>query len=786
MDVFDLYAKIALDKSEYESGLKDAKGSMSNLAKSVGDGLKTVAKVGAAAVTAAATGVAALTKMSVEGYAEYEQLVGGVETLFKSSQNVVMKYAENAYKTAGMSANEYMNTVTSFSASLIQSLGGDTAKAAEVGDMAITDMSDNANKMGTSIEMIQNAYNGFAKGNFTMLDNLKLGYGGTQEEMQRLIADANKVKEANGEMADLSIDSFADVAEAIHIIQSEMGITGTTAREAASTIEGSLSMMKGAWTNLVVGMADENANMEVLIDNFVESVATAAKNLLPRIEQALIGIGKLITELAPVIAEALPALIESVLPSLLSAGVSLVVAIVKGVISALPGLYDALLEAVKVILVEVFGVSEEKAGEFADGINSFFTSIKDGFVALVKSAQTEGTLLNQLWEGLKTAFEVIKDALTIAFEAVSKAFKWCAEQINTEGTWLNETWTGIQNAVQALFDFFSATFDAVSAVFKWCAEQINTDGTYLNMIWENIKAVAGAVWKYIQNLISTVIDIITNTITVFTSVLKGDWSAAWEAIKNIVATYWDFIKKTISIAIDYVKNIINNAWDTIKYYTSNIWNGIKSAISSVWDGIKTAVSNAIDTVKNKISSGMDSAKSAVSGVLDGIKSKFKSIWDGCKKIVTDAVSALKNALKFDWSLPKLKLPKISVNGGEAPYGIGGKGHLPSFSISWFKKAYDNAMVLSSPTIFGFGGGSFLGGGDGNGNEIVAGESHLMNLIGQVVESKTAGQNERIITLLSALLTATVDGNDEMVRAIMTDKNFSVGEREFARLVREYA
>ena len=183
---------------------------------------------------------------------------------------------------------------------------------------------------------------------------------------------------------------------------------------------------------------------------------------------------------------------------------------------------------------------------------------------------------------------------------------------------------------------------------------------------------------------------------------------------------------------------------------------------------------------------MDSAKSAVSGVLDGIKSKFKSIWDGCKKIVTDAVSALKNALKFDWSLPKLKLPKISVNGGEAPYGIGGKGHLPSFSISWFKKAYDNAMVLSSPTIFGFGGGSFLGGGDGNGNEIVAGESHLMNLIGQVVESKTAGQNERIITLLSALLTATVDGNDEMVRAIMTDKEFAVGEREFARLVRMYA
>ena len=786
MDVFDLYAKIALDKSEYEAGLKDAKGSMSNLAKGVGDGLKTVAKVGAAAVTAAATGVAALAKMSVEGYAEYEQLVGGVETLFKSSQNVVMKYAENAYKTAGMSANEYMSTVTSFSASLIQSLGGDTAKAAEIGDMAITDMSDNANKMGTSMEMIQNAYNGFAKQNYTMLDNLKLGYGGTKEEMQRLIDDANKVKEANGEMADLSIDSFADVAEAIHIIQSEMGITGTTAREAATTIEGSLSMMKGAWTNLVVGMADENANMEVLIGNFVESTATAAKNLLPRIEQILVGIGDLITRLAPVIADALPVLVEAVLPSLLTAAVSLVAALVNGIITALPALYDALLIGVQTILVEVFGVSEKKAGEFADSVNSFFVKIKDGFMALVESAQTDGTLLNRIWTGLQTAFKIIGEALAVAFKAVSDAFKWCAEQINTDGTWLNKTWTGIQNAVQALFDFVSAAFDAVSAAFKWCAEQINTDGTYLNMVWENIKAVAVAVWKYIQNLISTVTDIITNTITVFTSVLKGDWSAAWDAIKNIVSTCWNYIKNTISIVTDAIKNIINNTWDRIKHLTSNIWNGIKSTISSVWDGIKTAVSNAIDTVKSKISSGMDSAKNTVSGVLDGIKSKFSTIWGGCKKIVTDAVSALKKALDFNWSLPKLKLPHISVDGGEAPYGIGGKGHLPSFSISWYKKAYDNAMVLSSPTIFGFGGGSFLGGGDGNGNEIVAGESHLMNLIGQVVESKTAGQNEQIIALLSALLRAIMDGNEEMVRAIMTDKSFAVGEREFARLVKMYA
>ena len=781
MDVFDLVAKIRLDSSEYENGVGKAKGTFSSLASGVKTGLATVAKVGAAAVSAGVAGVAALTKMGVEGYAQYEQLTGGVETLFKDSQGTVMKYAENAYKTAGMSANQYMETVTSFSASLIQSLDGDTAKAAEVGNMAITDMSDNANKMGTSMEMIQNAYNGFAKGNFTMLDNLKLGYGGTQEEMKRLLKDAEAI---SGIKYDIS--SFSDVTEAIHVMQEEMGIAGTTAREAATTIEGSIGMMKGAWQNLVVGMADENANMEVLINNFVDSTAMAAENLLPRIAQTLEGIGKVITGLAPVISKALPMLVETVLPSLLTAGVSLITSVVSGVVSALPALYTALLDAVKLILVEVFGVSEEKAGEFADGINSFFTSIKDGFVALVESAQTEGTILNRLWEGLKTAFEVVKDALTIAFDAVKNAFKWCAEQINTDGTWLNETWTGIQDAVQACFDFVSAAIDAVVAVFQWCVEQFTTEGTYLNLVFENIKTVASAVWNQIKNAISTAIEVIKSIFKVFTSVLKGDWSSAWDAIKNIVVTVWNYIKNTISNAIDGVKGIISNTWNYIKSITSSIWDGIKSAISSVWDGIKSGVSNAINGVK-----------STVSGVWEGIKSTTTTVWNAIKSAITTPINKawelvkgvidkLKSAFDFKWSLPKLSLPHISVSGGKAPYGIGGKGSLPSFSIEWYKKAYDNAMVLSNPTIFGFGGGSLLGGGDGNGNEIVAGESHLMNLMGQVVESRTAAQNERVVSVLVAILEAITGGNEEMIQAIMSGQKFVVGEREFARLVRAYA
>ena len=278
MDLFDLFAKITLDTGEYEDGLKDAERKTSKFADTLKNGLATAAKIGAAAIGTAATGISALVKSSVDAYANYEQLVGGVETLFKTSSDKVMEYAANAYETAGMSANEYMETVTSFSASLLQSLDGDTAAATEKANLAISDMSDNANKMGTSMEMIQNAYNGFAKQNYTMLDNLKLGYGGTKEEMQRLLDDAEKLSGQKYEISNLN-----DVYSAIHVVQTELGITGSTATEASTTIQGSINQMKSAWENFVAGLMDSNADISALTDNLVNSIVIAGKNILPAI-----------------------------------------------------------------------------------------------------------------------------------------------------------------------------------------------------------------------------------------------------------------------------------------------------------------------------------------------------------------------------------------------------------------------------------------------------------------------------------------------------------------------
>lgn len=333
MNLFELFVKIGVDDQA-----SDKVGAVGDKIKS---GLGKAAKVAGAAVTAAATAAGALVKQSTEAYANYEQLVGGVDTLFKKSSQKVQAYAANAYKTAGLSANQYMETVTSFSASLLQSVGGDTDKAAEKANMAITDMSDNANKMGSNMVDVENAYKGFAKQNYTMLDNLKLGYGGTKEEMARLLQDAEKI---SGIKYDLS--SYSDVVDAIHVIQTEMDITGTTQREAATTIEGSVNSAKAAWQNLLTGMADDNQDFQGLVNQFVDSVATAANNILPRVQQALEGVSSLIEKLAPVISEKLPELITAVLPSLGEAALGIIKSLVDGINQSLPALLPAVVSVV--------------------------------------------------------------------------------------------------------------------------------------------------------------------------------------------------------------------------------------------------------------------------------------------------------------------------------------------------------------------------------------------------------------------------------------------------------
>ncbi|MBR0414788.1 MAG: hypothetical protein IJI67_06940 [Clostridia bacterium] len=419
--------------------------------------LKGIGVGAAAAATAAAAMAVSVAKAAVEGYANYEQLVGGVETLFKDSADQVQKYASEAYKTAGLSANAYMEQATSFSASLLQGLGGDTKAAADYANQAIIDMADNANKMGTSIESIQNAYQGFAKQNYTMLDNLKLGYGGTRGEMERLIEDANKVKEANGEMADLTIDNFADMVEAIHIIQSEMGITGTTAEEASSTIQGSIASLKASWENLLVGMADENANMDQLIGQFVESASTAAQNLLPRIEQTLLGVAQLIEKLAPIIIEKLPGMIQTLLPAFLNAAMQILKALVK----ALPDILTMLITAIVDFLTD-----PETIMLIIEAAVTLFMGLVEAIPRILGAIfGAFGKLFSGLWELLKNSFG---DFVAKFGEFIGGIFKGA----------INGILTFIENFINAPIDLLNGFIGLINSAFGWIGVNLG----YINRI----------------------------------------------------------------------------------------------------------------------------------------------------------------------------------------------------------------------------------------------------------------------------------------------------------------
>lgn len=481
MELFKIFGTIALKgKDQFNGDIDESSSKAEKLSGKIGKGLATAAKLGAAAIVAAATAVGALTKKSLEEYAEYEQLVGGVETLFKDSADVVMQYANNAYKTAGLSANDYMETVTSFSAALLQSLGGDTEAAAKQADLAITDMADNANKMGTAMGDIQNAYQGFAKQNYTMLDNLKLGYGGTKEEMQRLIDDANALNAAQGNLTNYSIDSYADIVSAIHDVQTEMGITGTTAKEASTTIQGSLSAMKSAWTNLLTGIGDDSQDLDKLINNFVDSTGTAAENILPRLGKIITGIGSLAERLAPVVAAAIPGLVTTVLPELVQSGISMVGAILQGLVQMLPQIIQYGVDMV-ITLIESISSDPESLVETAIMLVAIIVSgLIDALPKLIAAAAELVTGLlralisnapNLLAAGLKLVGKIVEGIANSLGEIVKAGAKVVDSIIDgIAGAWKKLTgwfkglWDGLFGGLSANVSVNGSAKGAVAGV----------------------------------------------------------------------------------------------------------------------------------------------------------------------------------------------------------------------------------------------------------------------------------------------------------------------------------
>lgn len=501
-DIADSADDTADGLDEAGDSAEDSKGKFEGLGKV----LKTVGAALGAVVVAAAGAAVKLGQAVVENYADYEQLIGGVKTLFGTetgsvqeyaqsvgktvdevrdeydsliaAQTEVMRNADNAYKTAGLSANEYMETVTAFSASLIASLGGDTEAAAKVADMAITDMADNANKMGSDMESIQNAYKGFAKGQFNMLDNLKLGYGGTKSEMERLLADANALNAAQGIYTEYSIESYADIVDAIHVVQNEMGITGTTAREAAGTISGSIASMGSAWQNLLTGLGNPDADIELLCRNLMESLSNVVHNITPvlnnlvkALPEAFEALGQALMDMLPSLLSTCAGLFRSVLTMLIETLPELIPFVVDAVMTIIDALIDNLplivAAAIEIIVAICEGIGEalpELIPAIVEAVITIITTLMEHLPEIIEAGIQ---IIAGLVVGLIQAIPQIIAAIPTIISALVNGFSSNSGQYQGIGSNIvSGVWQGIQNAAAWFTSQVSSFFSGIVSGVK--------------------------------------------------------------------------------------------------------------------------------------------------------------------------------------------------------------------------------------------------------------------------------------------------------------------------------
>lgn len=475
-------------------------------------GLKTVA----GAVKQLGSVFLTVGKEALDSYADYEQLVGGVETLFKDSSGIVENYANNAYKTAGLSANDYMETVTSFSASLLQSLDGDTAKVAEVSNMAVTDMADNANKMGTDMSSIQNAYQGFAKQNYTMLDNLKLGYGGTKSEMERLLSDAQKISGVKYDISNLN-----DVYQAIHVVQGELGITGTTAKEASTTIQGSVSAMKSAWQNMLTGIADDNADFDGLINNLVDSIVTAGENILPRVETIIDGVIELVMSATEIIIDDLPQIIETgrgmisgllqgiqeMLPELASSAFLIIQELVTSLLESLPQLLQMGIDLLTELINGISQTLPQLIPVMVDAVAGIAETLIDNIDTIVDAGID---LIIGLADGLIAALpKLIERAPVIIDKLVTKLTDpdMIGRIIQAAGRLISELAIGLIQAIPKLLANIPQIINSIAkGLLNGIADLRDVGKNLLKGLWEGMSGIKDWLWDKVKGMLNGLTD----------------------------------------------------------------------------------------------------------------------------------------------------------------------------------------------------------------------------------------------------------------------------------------
>lgn len=529
---------------------------VSGFGSTIKKGFALAAKAGIATISAASAGIGAIVKSSASAYADYEQNIGGVETLFKDNADTIVKYASEAYKTAGISANDYMQNVTSFSASLLQGLGGDTAQAAEIANEAMVDMSDNANKMGTDISSIQNAYQGFAKQNYTMLDNLKLGYGGTQAEMARLINDSGVLGDSiKVDEKTVNSVSFDKMIEAIHKVQTDLDITGTTSKEAATTVSGSLGSVKAAWANLMAGMGDKNADLKNLIKEMVSTVKTFAKNIMPVIKQALSGVTTLISELAPDIAAELPQLVSDLLPQLIEAGAQIFQALVKGISDNIDTITQAVITAVTTIATALI----QNTGPLIQSLATIITTIAQALPTILPD------LINAIVEQIPTVIQAVIDCMPAIIDGTIQIVTAIAE---------------------ALVDNIDLIIDGAVQIIDALAMSLSDSDTAAKLAQSALEIIGTLTMELLKNLP----DILADGILIAVELIKG--------IAQGMVDYFAPVSDALSDMLIDLTDWFSRKWNDFKEWGSDMIQAFIDGIKEKWQSLKDTVCDVASSVKD--------------------------------------------------------------------------------------------------------------------------------------------------------------------------------------------
>lgn len=621
-------AQLSIDLVFNKKSLKDSQNEVekqtenwgSKLASKAGSVAKSVAKVGTVAITAAAAGISAIVKKSTDSFANYEQLVGGVETLFKDSAKTVEGYADAAFKTAGISANDYMNTVTSFSASLLQGLGGDTAKAADIANTAVIDMADNANKMGTSIESIQYAYQGFAKQNYTMLDNLKLGYGGSASEMARLINDSGVLGDTMEVTAqNVNEVSFDKMIEAIHVVQENLGITGTTAKEANETIQGSVASMSAAWQNMLTGLADPSQDFGKLVDNLIESVGVVITNLVPVVQNALTGVANLIASAAPKIAEVLPGIFENVIPKLLDAAGAIVPAIADAITQSLPAIASSIIKALPAVFKSILGNLVKGVVEV---VGEVIPALAEELPPLV--AELTPVLLDALNQFILILGTTISESMPFIISAITDLVMLIAQQIPTILTSLVDAIMSIaealvqpQNLQMILHAALTLLMGLVKAVPDILVAFINALPQIITNIVQfltdpaNIGMIIAAAVELLFGLVAAVPQILGALLGAFGTLVGNLWNGITSMFGNFAANFGNFIggifKNALNGVLSFIEGFINSP--------INILNGFIGVINGAFGWLGVNLGNIPTVQLPRLAEGgfADGATAAIFG-----------------------------------------------------------------------------------------------------------------------------------------------------------------------------